>query len=391
MDINLLKDKEAIGEKSRKKTGGVGIELTRPNKEKDETKKRVKKGGMSEFFAKLFKRKKKERILSQKVVKKEEKVKKISHEKIKESKKIQSAGVLQVEIDKKTSAAEKLVTDEPSPTNVEKRELKSIDRDISEMESKPEILEKEEDKKPRKKFFTWSSPEDDSKNKKNIVANKKEDTKNGIDKKLTKVIPLEEKIQSLDVNLIPDDVLVKLEPKSKLRQLGLAVIIIAVLVGLIYGYMMYRESKIEGDIQVVVVEIESVEQELNNLGDIRESALVLKKQIDSVSQLLNVHIYWSQFLEYLEKYTLPDVYYKNLAATKAGIVTLSASAVDLATLADQYLIFQNASDFVESVTIESAVSAQNTEDNEIGSGAVDFNISLTINPDTFFLKDDLPL
>ncbi|MFH1534832.1 MAG: hypothetical protein ABIF80_02505, partial [Patescibacteria group bacterium] len=285
----------------------------------------------------------------------------------------------------------KLVTDEPSPTNVEKRELKSIDRDISEMESKPEILEKEEDKKPRKKFFTWSSPEDDSKNKKNIVANKKEDTKNGIDKKLTKVIPLEEKIQSLDVNLIPDDVLVKLEPKSKLRQLGLAVIIIAVLVGLIYGYMMYRESKIEGDIQVVVVEIESVEQELNNLGYIRESALVLKKQIDSVSQLLNVHIYWSQFLEYLEKYTLPDVYYKNLAATKAGIVTLSASAVDLATLADQYLIFQNASDFVESVTIESAVSAQNTEDNEIGSGAVDFNISLTINPDTFFLKDDLPL
>ncbi|MBU2235549.1 hypothetical protein KKA01_00640, partial [Patescibacteria group bacterium] len=91
---------------------------------------------------------------------------------------------------------------------------------------------------------------------------------------------------------------------------------------------------------------------------------------------------------------LPDVYYKNLAATKAGIVTLSASAVDLATLADQYLIFQNASDFVESVTIESAVSTQNTadtEDNEIGSGAVDFNISLTINPDTFFLKDDLPL
>ena len=377
MDINLLKDKEVEEGKSRKKTGSVGIELTRPKKEKDDTKKQVKKGGMSEFFTKLFKRKKKERILSQKVVKKEENVRKVSHDKIKELKKEKKEDILQVEIDQKAGSSKKIVREEPKPIKIEKQEPKIISKDKGEMEPNAGDREKEEDKKPKRKFFTWSSPKDDAGKQKKDISTKKGDSKKTSDEKLTKIIPLEERIQSLDVNLIPDDVLVKLEPKSKLQQLALAVGIIAVLVGLIYGYMMYQESKIEGDIQEVMIEIDSVELELNNLGDIREDALVLKRQIDSVSQLLNSHIYWSQFLAYLEKYTLSNVYYKNLAATKAGVVTLTASAVDLATLADQYLLFQNASDFVENVTIESAVSAQETEDTEIASDAVDFSISLT--------------
>jgi hypothetical protein len=392
MDINLLKDKESTGDKSSKKTAGVGIELTRPKKGKDETKKQVKKGGMTEFFTKLFKRKKKERILSQKVVKKDEKVGKVSHEKIREPKKEKKKDTLQVEIDQKKVSSKKVIKEVSKPIKVEQSGPKIIAQDDGGIESEPREPKKEEKKNPRKKFFTWSSPNDDKGKKRHAAPTKKEDSKKTADEKLTKVIPLEERIQSLDVNLIPDDVLVKLEPKSKLQQLGLVVGIIAVLVGLIYGYMMYRESIIEGDIQEIVNEIEGVEQELSNLGSVREDALVLKKQIDSVSQLLDTHIYWSQFLTYLERYTLSNVYYKDLAATKAGSVSLSATAVDLATLANQYSILQSASEFVESVTIDSAVSAQsNTGEGDDENDAVDFNISLNINPDIFYLKEDIPL
>jgi hypothetical protein len=113
--------------------------------------------------------------------------------------------------------------------------------------------------------------------------------------------------------------------------------------------------------------------------------------MDSVTHVMDNHVYWSQFLSYLEKYTLPNVYYKNLAATTEGKVTLSATAIDLATLADQYLILQNAPDFVEEVTIESAVSAITENGDSDNSNAVDFNISLQINPEIFFLNEEKPI
>ncbi|MFA6524745.1 MAG: hypothetical protein WCT33_00565 [Patescibacteria group bacterium] len=390
-DINLLRDKDTMQERSRKKAGSAGIELTRPKKEKDDTGKQIKRGGLSEFFGKIFKRTKKERILSQKVVKKDEKLIMVSHDKVKEPKNGKVEDIFEVEKPRESVPAKKLVNSDLRPTIIEKRESKISDLGVNQMQSKFVKQDNSEEKKPRKKFFTWSSPENGLNMKKDVKIVKQSGLKTNTDKNLSKIVPLEEKIQSLDVNLIPDDILGNLEPKAKLKQLGIATGIIAVIVGLAYGYMMYRESKIEGDIQELVMEINGLDQEIAGLGNVKEDAQTLKKQMDSVSQVLDSHIYWSQFLADLEKYTLPNVYYKNLAATTEGKITLSATAIDLATLADQYLVFQNASDFVSDVTIESAVSAITEEEGASSQNAVDFNISLEINPDIFFLKEEQPI
>ncbi|MFA6391838.1 MAG: hypothetical protein WCW66_03760 [Patescibacteria group bacterium] len=390
-DINLLRDKDSVQERSRKKTGAVGIEMTRPKKEKDDTGKQVKKGGLVEFFGKIFKRQKKERIISQKVIKKDEKVGKVNYERIKEYKPEKVEDNFQVEMEKNVAPVKKIVNSEPTPVFLEKREQRINKQNVILEKSGDVKTEKEEVKKPRKKFFTWSAPNENAAMKKNVLVAKKGDLKMNASENADKLVPLEEKIQALDVNLIPEDVLGKLEPKAKLKQMGIGVGIVVVLVGLVYGYMMYRESKIEGDIEELTIQIDGIDQEIKSLGNVRNDAETLRNQIDSISKILDDHIYWSQLLAYLEKYTLPNVYYKSLSATQSGVVTLSASAIDLATLADQYIVFQNATDFVEKVTIDSAISAATEVDDLNVQNSVDFNISLKVIPDIFFLKENLPI
>lgn len=388
-DINLLRDKDSVQEKSRKKTGGVGIELTRPQKEKDDVGKQVKRGGLSEFFAKIFKREKKNRIISQKIVRKDERLGLVDRGKIKVKKDDNVEDILEIVKKQEPVSTKKTINTDTFSVAVDKSDLKKDSRTIVDSTENPTKPEKTV-KNDRKKFFTWSSPHEvkiDRRENKNV---NRSAAKPGSDKESMSAIPLEEKIQSLDVNLIPDDILGNFEPKKKLAQLGMVVGIIALVVGIAYGYMMYRESKIEGDINQLVIEIGSLDQQITALGDVRSEAETLSKQINSVKQIMESHIYWSQFLAYLEKYTLPNVYYKNLAATTEGKITLSATAIDLATLSDQYLIFQNASDFVDEVMIESAVSSLN-EDESSNENAVDFNISLEIDPEVFFLKEDMPL
>jgi Tfp pilus assembly protein PilN len=163
------------------------------------------------------------------------------------------------------------------------------------------------------------------------------------------------------------------------------VVILLVVIGMVYGYMFYRQSQIQGKIEDVLDEISVVEREITGFQDIRAQAQALREKVDSVNQLLDNHVYWSQFLSYLEKYTIEDVYYSNLSGNTNGKITLTATARDLTALANQYTIFQNATDFVEEVEIETAVTEAVEEESE--STKIGFSIALEINQDIFY-KDN---
>lgn len=354
VDINLLKDRSSVYEApKKKKDGSFGVELTKPAKEKDEVKKKIKQGGVLEFFKSLFKREPK--ILTQQISKpKEEIIKKEEPQKIETP----------IKEEKKTSPLEKLF--HPS---LRKRQEKKIEQPPASRISSPASHLPSPASNIQPPTSQKSSPLS------GIPPRKSEKFQE------TKGLP-EEKIESLGVNLIPEDVLVKLDPKTKLAQLGVTLGIIILVVGAIYGYMLYQHSQITGKIEEMLGDISATEQEISNFEPLRQEAVSLKKNIDSVTLVLNTHIYWSQFLRLLEQYTLPNVYYSNLAGNVAGKITLTAKAPDLRTLSNQYLIFQNASDFVESVTIDSAVTGAK----ETGEETVDFSISLTIKPEIFYKR-----
>lgn len=105
------------------------------------------------------------------------------------------------------------------------------------------------------------------------------------------------------------------------------------------------------------------------------------KEIERVYDLLNKHIYWTNFFTLLEKYTLAEVTFAGFAAANNGALTLNATAPDFQSMAKQLKILQTeeAKEFVSSVDISGGTQAET---------GVNFSMSLVLNPNLFYYQTD---
>lgn len=134
-----------------------------------------------------------------------------------------------------------------------------------------------------------------------------------------------------------------------------------------------------------------------NLGKIDEEITALEKNSAVLNQfqnrltvlksLLDGHIYWSQFIAELEKYTLPSVAYDALSVAPGTAISFSATAPDFRTLARQLLVLQEAKSLVDAVRI-TAGSAQLDQSGDIDG--VSFEVSFTMNPNILKKAIDPP-
>ena len=127
---------------------------------------------------------------------------------------------------------------------------------------------------------------------------------------------------------------------------------------------------------------ENIQDTENALAKFEDSVKRINEtgqEIQRVYDLLNKHIYWTNFFALLEKYTLPEVKFSGFAATNSGALTLNATAPDYATMAKQLKILQTeqAKEFVTEVDISGGTK------NDMG---VTFSISLVLNPDLFYYQ-----
>lgn len=96
-----------------------------------------------------------------------------------------------------------------------------------------------------------------------------------------------------------------------------------------------------------------VQQEIKQYESSQSDFVKISKRFAAVKSLLDKHVYWGKFFNYLEAYTLPAVDYNDLVAEENGKITLSAIADDYTQLALQLKVFQGATDFVKKVEINS--------------------------------------
>ena len=125
--------------------------------------------------------------------------------------------------------------------------------------------------------------------------------------------------------------------------------------------------------------IATIEEKLLSFEDISKEINGIGKEVNLVYDVLNKHIYWTNFFALVEKYTLPDVYYGSVSASNNGSLTLDATAPDYATVAKQLKILQQpeAVEFVTAVDISSA---------SLGDTGVSFAIEFTLNPNLFYYQ-----
>jgi|GEM_PF-4974815 len=142
--------------------------------------------------------------------------------------------------------------------------------------------------------------------------------------------------RSLQVSLIPEEVKEK-KLNVKARKIGLGVIaaIVLLIIGGAYFYMMTVISSREGAMANTEKEIEAVKADIGALREANPDLYLYEQKLKAGPELLAHHIYTSKIFEFLEKNTLPEVWYASYISTDDGQVTLEAISKDLSMAGKQ--------------------------------------------------------
>lgn len=191
-------------------------------------------------------------------------------------------------------------------------------------------------------------------------------------------------MQFKDVNLIPGEYTLR-GWRFISQSLVMAIVAVGVLTAVGYVLLNMEETRIKNRSAQIDTEIQKFKNDILFYQKQEPVMTSIGTRIDLVKKLLGTHIYWTNFLSMLEKYTLPDVYYDGISATPSGKLSLSAhgSNFETVTKALQLLSSPVASEFVNSVSITGAHQVLGAE----GASRVDFVIELTLNSDLFYYHD----
>ena len=197
-----------------------------------------------------------------------------------------------------------------------------------------------------------------------------------------------------EVNLIPEDSQEKNIPVSIILFLIMSVVISGALVFGGWLWASYYHNTISTTISEIDAEISLIEADISQYSQLQEDARIIQNKITSVQDLLDKHIYWSEFFNKLEFYTITDVYYSSMSVDINGAVTLSAVGSSYENAVKQLMVMEKANDYITKVTIsditfqnDTAVADENTEnENQIISEElnVNFNINLMVQPEIFY-------
>jgi cell division protein FtsL len=141
---------------------------------------------------------------------------------------------------------------------------------------------------------------------------------------------------------------------------------------IIYGgstFINYQQAKL--DTQLV-----QQQQEMSRLNNQLSPYLSKQTRLDTfngrlavLKSLLQNQNSWTAFFTLLEKYTLDDVYYRQLSASADGQLSLSAMAPDYQKAAEQTAVFSGAGDFVKEVKVN---EAKEINDEKVGQVMINF-------------------
>lgn len=182
----------------------------------------------------------------------------------------------------------------------------------------------------------------------------------------------------LEVNLIRDEATVSFDWSKNI----LVLVVVLFLAGLVvaevyYGLQRWQEQEM-AQVQVWSDKVAKLDAEASVLKKTASAAVSYKDKSAIFNDLLNNHIYWSNFFAWLEKNTLSSVRYDGFSGGLGGTYSLSATADTYADISWQVKAFLN-DPLVESAIVTSAAPVKS----ETKTGRIGFSIVLKVKPSIF--------
>lgn len=191
----------------------------------------------------------------------------------------------------------------------------------------------------------------------------------------------------LEVNLIKGEVRIAFDWRKNIFTLLITLLVAGAFITEIYFGLNLWAKQEEIRAQALADEITRLNTEIKDTKAKAEAALEYKNKAAEVSRLINNHIYWSNFFDWLEKKTLSTVKFAGFEGGIDGVYTLEATAASYQDVSWQVRTFLG--DPLVKKAAVAEVSAAEEEgqviDGEVSGGrrAVSFSLELEIDPEIF--------
>lgn len=205
--------------------------------------------------------------------------------------------------------------------------------------------------------------------------------KKGKKEEKNKNLPQNPKI--LEVNLIKGEVKIDFEWGKNISILAITLLILVAFIAEIYLGLDWWGAQEKKRAETLNVSIAKVNAEITKVKGKADEALAYKDKSIEVGRLLNNHVYWSNFFNWLEKNTLSTVKFDGFSGDTKGVYTLNAKALSYSEASWQVKAFLS-DPLVKSVDIGS-VNFNNSKDKLTGitNKGVSFTLNFELNPEIF--------
>lgn len=178
-------------------------------------------------------------------------------------------------------------------------------------------------------------------------------------------------------NLIKNQEVLFFNWHENLLVLGLSLMMCCLAIGLLYvGLLIWQKERL--DTSRTALENSKVIDKQIQIGEQAAKEIkVFTTKLNLVNDLLNNHIYWTNFLAFLESKTLEDVYYEKFSGDLSGEYTIPGVARNLQAITLQLEVMKTYNK-VKSLTPDTGQSSADGK-------SLLFNLGMSIDP-TIFIK-----
>lgn len=180
-------------------------------------------------------------------------------------------------------------------------------------------------------------------------------------------------------NLIKDQGVLFFNWQQRLLILALALVLCCLAISLVYvGLLIWQKERLN-DNQSTLANFEAINAEIaKNEKDIQE-IIEFNRKLDVVNYILANHVYWTNFLGFLENNTLKDVYYESFTGDIEGQYTIPSVARNLDAVSLQLEVMK-AYNLVRSVQYS---GGQTVPAGPERPETVKFNLEVIVDPKLF--------
>lgn len=185
----------------------------------------------------------------------------------------------------------------------------------------------------------------------------------------------------LEVNLIKDEMREGFNLAKHGKTLLFALFVAALFLLEIYLGLNWWSTYEEKRLAETESHFNTISEEIRGMKEESDQITAFRKRVELADSLLNQHVYWSNFFNWLEQNTLSSVSYEGFSGKNDGRYVLSASAKAFRDVSWQARLFL-ADPLVTSVRIDQGGGERNLEDIN-NNDNISFSVDLKIDPKIF--------